>query len=124
MDCFASLAAALTTASSRDGAALIIDGMPVDALLVQVGRSVLKVRRNAGSQCDFGACVAQIISAAWSSLQNIPCRNALAHAARYTGLELPLFPEAAGRPSIQTLVLGADEERRELLAALKQHHGG
>lgn len=123
-DCFASHAAALAAASSRDEAALIIDGMPVDALLVQDGRSVLKVRRNAGCQSTFGACVAQVISTAWNSLQDIPCRNALAHAARYTGLDLPLFPEAAGKPSIQTLILGADAERRELLDALKQHHGG
>lgn len=124
MDWLTCFAAAIATASGQEDAGLVIDGMPVDALLVQDGRSVLKVRRNADCQSDFGACVAQVISTAWKSLQNIPCRNALAHAARYTGLDLPLFPEAAGKPSIQTLVLGTDEERRELLDALKQHHGG
>lgn len=123
MECFTRLSTAVAAAgSSLDGTGVAIDGMPVDALLMRNGELILKIHHNASTSSAFKTFVAHAISAAWSSLQSAPCRNSLAHAAKYAGLDLPLDPEPARKPTVETMVLGSEEDRQELLNALKQHH--
>lgn len=123
MECFTHLATALAAAGSNpEGTGIVLDGMPANALLMRNGELLFKAHHNAGTPSAFSTFVAQAISAAWGSLQSSPCRNALVHAAAYTGLDLPLDPEPPQKPTVETMVLGSEEDRRELLNALKQHH--
>jgi hypothetical protein len=116
------IAAFAEVADVTKASGLAIDGMPVDFLLLQRGSPLQRVQHNVGRQSRFATFAAQVVSAAWNSLQNVYCRNALAKAAKYGGLELPLIPEPPRKPTIGTLVLGPEEDRAQLLEALRKHH--
>lgn len=121
---FARLVAKFNEASTTvQGTGLAIDGMPVDALLFRSGSQVLRVQQNVGLRAPFAAISAQVISEAWNSLESAYCRNALAEAGKYAGLTLPLTPEPPRKPTIETLILGPEGDRIQLMQALKKHHG-
>ncbi len=101
---------------------IVVDGMPIDLLHLSRGSVVLKVGGNASSRGDFSAFVSLAIAAAWESISNAYCRNALAEAAEYVGTKLPRTSEPARKPTIETMVLGPKEDRAQLLEAIRKHH--
>jgi hypothetical protein len=102
IESFTSLPTAQAAAcSSLEGTGIVLDGMPANALLMRDGEPLFKVRHNAGTPSAFSTFVAQAIKAAWGSLQSSPCRNALAHAAAYTGLDLPLDTEPPRKSTVE-----------------------
>jgi hypothetical protein len=103
---------------------IAIDGMPVDLLHFQGGSIVLSVEGNGGRQGDFSAFVALAICTAWECVSNPYCRNALAEAAEYVGKSLPREKESVRKQTIETMVLGPEEDRAQLLEALRKHRNG
>ena len=122
---FADLASCLVPVA-RPGAVpgIIIDGMPSDLLHYQNGSVALKVGGNASGRGDFSSFVALAIATAWESISNPYCRNSLAEAAEYVGKSLPRAVAPPRKPTIETLVLGPQEEREELLEALRRRRDG
>lgn len=103
---------------------IVIDGMPVELLHFLRGSVTLKVGGNAGKRGDFSGFVALAITAAWECVSSPYCRNALAAAAEYVGKKLPHEAEPPRKPTIETLVLGPQEDREQLLEALRKHRDG
>lgn len=121
-DCFSQLITAFkegTNVTQKSGIA--IDGMSVDSLLFLDGSIYSRVQHNVAVQSKFTVFVAQAIYAAWSSLQNVKCKNMLSEAAKYVDLELLQTPEPPYKPTVKTLVLGPEEDRAQLIEALKKH---
>lgn len=101
---------------------IVIDGMPADILHIQRGAVQARHGGNAGQRGDFSAFVSMAITEAWRAVENIHCRNALAEAAEYVGTKLARIPEPPRKPTIETVVLGPEEDRAQLLEALRKHH--
>ena len=115
-------AALLQTTQDVELSGIAIDGMPTEIRLFREGKVLLEVRENVGRKSVLASYVAQAISTVWSSIENAYCRNALAEAAEYAGVSLPRVQEPPRKPTIETLVLGPEEERTQLLEALRKHH--
>ena len=96
---------------------VMLDGMPVYAVLRRYGNSIL-VRETPAKDSPFGKFVAEIVNVAFSASDNIGCQNALAHAGRYVGLDLPVEAVAEPKHSTQVSVIGVPDDQNELLAAL------
>lgn len=124
-DVFSRLLASMVPVT-RPGAVpgIMIDGMPSELLHFQHGAITLKVGGNAAGRGDFSAFLALAIATAWECISNPYCRNSLAEAAKYVGQSLPREHEPARKPTIETIVLGPEEDRAELLEALRRHRDG
>lgn len=120
--CFSELCDAFAEAADVRGSDIVIDGMPVDALLFRRDVPILRVRWNASNPSPFSAFVARSISVAWNGIRNPACRNALAKAARYAGLDLPIIPVPQQKPIVRTMVLGLEEDRQPLLQAFRKQN--
>ena len=109
----------------RSGAVrgIMIDGMPSELLIFRDGAVALRTEGNAGKNGDYSALVGFAISTAWDCISNPFCRNALADAAEYVGKKLPHEVAPARKPTIGTMVLGSEEDRAELLEALRVSRG-
>jgi hypothetical protein len=103
---------------------IVIDGMPTHLLRFSRGSVALKIGGNASGRGDFSAFVSRAIATAWECISNAYCRNALAEAAEYVGAKLPRISEPARKPTIETMVLGPEEDRAQLLEAIRKHHDG
>jgi hypothetical protein len=101
---------------------IVIDGMPVDLVHLRNGTAQGRHEGNAGGNGDFSSFVSQAISVAWQRIENVYCRNALAEAAEYVGTRLPRSTEPQRKPTIETVVLGPEEDRAQLLEALRKMH--
>lgn len=101
---------------------ITIDGMPAELLHFRAGTLTLKVGGNGGRKGDFSAFIALAISTAWNCSPNPHCRNSLAEAAEYVGDKLPRQPEPPRKPVVETMVLGPEEDRAQVLEALRRHH--
>jgi len=93
-----------------------IDGMSFDTLLRRSGTA----ERISGhvAFAAHASFVAGVIEMVWKGLLNIECKNALARAASYTGLEIAPIQVPVPPPATGILVLGSPEDRRQLLSAL------
>lgn len=96
---------------------VMIDGMPIHAVCRNYGTGIT-ISDNPGRAAPFGQFSAQMIQLAYSVTANVGCRNGLAGAGRYVGLDLPIEPEAELGPVTRVMVLGDREEQGEVLAAL------
>lgn len=124
-DAFAALLASTAPATKPGGVpGIMIDGMPSDLLCFGGGEIVLKAGGNAGRKGDYSSFVGLAITTAWGCIANPHCRNSLADAAEYVGTKLPRDPEPARKPTVETMVLGAEEDRTQVLEALRKLHGG
>jgi len=103
---------------------IVLDGMPTELLHSRSGTLVMKAKGNAAAKGDFAALVALAIGAAWQCISNPHCRNSLADAAEYVGKSLPRETELARKPVVETMVLGAEKDRVQVLEALRKHHEG
>jgi len=103
---------------------IMIDGMPTELLHFQDGAIALRVGGNAGRKGDFSGFIALAIATAWECISSPYCRNSLAEAAEYVGKSLPHESEPARKPIIGTMVLGTEEDRAQLLEALRRHRDG
>jgi len=113
------LAEALRSAAASSPTYIAIcDGMQVDGIVMSSGEVTNRFRRNVSDRSLLGEAVSQAIAAAWGAVQSPYCRNALAAAGRYSGLELAPMPEPPRKPIIKTVVLGPEEDRHQLLKAL------
>jgi hypothetical protein len=112
--------AVLAGAPQEPGA--VIDGMPVETLAVRPGQPPCSLRGNAGGEPAHAAFVAGLVPVVWHSLSDSACRNALAQAGKYVGIDLPVAPAPERQPTIETVVLGAVADKQELLDALKTFH--
>jgi hypothetical protein len=121
---FADLVASLSAIHSADKAPIVLDGMPVNVLLRRDGVPELSVRGNPTPDSALCLLAAQAISQAWAGIQGIPCKNALARAGRYVGVDLPSLTEPEQKQATQILVLGPEEDRQQLLQALRQSYEG
>jgi len=117
---FAPMAAVAKSGAVRG---IMIDGMPSELLLFRGGAVALRTGGNAGKQGDYSALVGLAISTAWDCISNPLCRNSLSDAAEYLGKKLPREFEPARKPTIGTMVLGSEEDRAELLEALRMSRG-
>ena len=102
---------------------ITIDGMPTELLYFRAGKLVLKVGGNGGRDDDFSAFLALAVVTAWQCISSDQCRNSLAEAAGYLGKSLPRQTELPRKPIVETLVLGSEEDRAQVLEALRRHHG-
>ena len=111
---------------ARPGAVpgIMIDGMPLDLLHFQDGSVALKAGGNASRKGDFSTFVAQAIATAWECISNPYCRNSLADAAEYVGKSFPREVAPPRKPTIETMVLGPQDDREQLLEALRKHRDG
>jgi hypothetical protein len=116
------LSAALVPEFQRGEPGIAIDGMPTDILLVRANTPSIAIEHNVGRQGRLSTLVGTIISLAWDSTKSHFCKNALAEAGKYAGLDLPHCPEPPRKPTIETMVLGNPEDKHELMEALKMHH--
>lgn len=96
---------------------VIADGMPMHAIWRDFASSIL-VSDNPAKGSAFGQFVAGILSIAFSVSENMLCRNAVAVAGRYVGLDLPFEERAASEQSAQLTIIGVPHEQNELLAAI------
>lgn len=124
-DAFAGLLASIEPATKPPGAVpgIMIDGMPSELLRFSEGAVVLRAGGNAGRKGDYSTFVGLAVSSAWERISNPHCRNSLADAAAYVDMKLPREPEPARKPTIETMVLGPDEDRTQLLEAIRKVHG-
>ena len=96
---------------------VMLDGMPVSAVWRRFGSSIL-VEDTPAKDSPFGNFVAEVVNLAFEVSDNISCRNALARAGCYVGLDLPMEAVTESRPKTQVSVLGVPDDQNELLAAL------
>lgn len=102
---------------------VVTDGMPVETLVVHPGQPPHGLRGNVGAAAAYAVFVAGLLPVVWRSLSDPACRNALARAGTYVGLDLPVAPAPERKPTIETVVLGAVADKQELLDALRKFHG-
>ena len=102
---------------------IMIDGMPTELSLFRDGAVTLRTGGNVGKQGEYSTLVRLAISTAWDCISNPFCRNSLSDAAEYVGQKLPREFEPARRPTIGTMVLGPEQDRAELLEALRRSQG-
>lgn len=123
---FAGLLDSITPIATPLGAVpgIIIDGMPTELLHFRAGALVLQVGGSGGRTGNFSAFIAHAIALAWDSTSSAYCRNALADAAKYVGKSLARVPEPPRKPVVETVVLGPEEDRRQLMAALRSKYDG
>jgi hypothetical protein len=103
---------------------IMIDGMPTELLHFQTGAIALRTGGNAGRKGSFSGFIALAIATAWDCISSPYCRNSLAEAAEYIGKSLPRESEPERKPLIETMVLGPQEDRAQLLEALRRHRDG
>lgn len=98
----------------------MIDGMNAEVALFREGVLVFRVTRVAGMRDDWAAILGRVIETTWESIESPYCRNTLADAGKYAGLTLPQETEPVRKPFVGTVVLGTEEERTEVLEALRK----
>jgi len=79
----------------------------------------LRAEGNAGWQGDYSAMVGLAVITAWNCVSNVYCRNSLADAADYVGKKLPREAAPLRKPTVETMILGPEEDRAQLLEALR-----
>jgi hypothetical protein len=95
----------------------VLDGMPAHIVLhSQAG--VVAVGANVGGSDLLLQYVADFISVIYATLPRGCCRNAVARAARYVDLVLPLDELETPKSATQILVLGEPELKKELINRL------
>lgn len=102
---------------------LIIDGMPSELLCFSEGAVTLRAGGNAGRRGDYSHVIGVAITAAWERIANPHCRNALVDVAGYVDIKLPRDPEPDRKPTVETMVLGAEDDRMQVIEALRKIHG-
>ena len=122
---FASLLASMVPAPPAPDAVpgFIVDGMPTELLHFKAGARASKVGGNGGRKGDFSAFIGHVLALAWELVPSPYCRNALADAAEYVGRHFPRVPEPPRKPVVETVVLGSEEDRAQLMAALQKQDG-
>lgn len=104
-------------------AGIMIDGIPIEVLHFRAGSVVLQVGGNGSRRGDFGAFAALAVDIAWQCISSAQCRNSLAEAGEYLGKSLPRQTEPPRKPVVGTVVLGLEEDRAQVLEALRRLHG-
>lgn len=123
-EAFAALLASTTpVAKPGDIPGIVIDGMPVELLCFRGGALALKAGGNASGEGDHATFVGSAITTAWECISNSHCRNSLVDAAEYVGKKLPRDPELPRKPTVETMILGAEEDRMKVLDALRRLQG-
>ncbi|WP_282296523.1 hypothetical protein [Stenotrophomonas sp. PS02289] len=107
-------------ADTAVGSGFMIDGMNAEVALFREGVLVFRVTRVAGMRDDWAAILGRVIETTWESIESPYCRNTLADAGKYAGLTLPQETEPVRKPFVGTVVLGTEEERTEVLEALRK----
>ncbi len=118
-ECLVDFAAAVAADRETTGRMVCMDGMSMDGCLITeagVERLACPTYRPAVSRF-----VSQLIRLAWESCSGAGVRNRLAACARYVGVEYPreALPPFAARSRV--LILGASEDRADLLQQLGEH---
>jgi hypothetical protein len=97
---------------------ILLDGMQTELLHFRAGVLV------GTKKGDYTAFIGHALALASELIPSPYCRNALADAAEYVGRRLPRVPEPPRKPVVKTVVLGTEEDRAQLMAALRTHDGG
>lgn len=100
----------------------VLDGMTADILLLRKGTLVARFQGNVSGKSPLGPLVARAIKDAWDCIPSPRCRNAIATTGKYVGLDLAKFEEPELKPTVRTVVLGSEEDRKQVLRALKKRH--
>lgn len=96
-----------------------LDGMTVHIAWRNFDSRVVVERANPGEGDALGRFVSALVNAAFAALNDERCRDALARAGGYVGLELPLSVPVETKPKTHIGVLGTPEGRAEVLAAIQ-----
>ncbi len=106
-----------SAAATLSQSMVTLDGMLVYAML-RNRETLISMSETPVGDSAFAHFVAEILDIAFSASDTAQCRDALARAGRYVGLDLPV--EANSEPSHlkQLGVLGVAEDRHALLRAL------
>jgi hypothetical protein len=99
---------------------LWIDGMPFSIVMYSGSQSVRL--RGQTSDEPYITLINKVFRVCHASIQNPRLRNNVAEAARYVGvsLERALIDAESDKPLISLLILGAEEEKADYFAQLKQ----
>jgi len=108
---------------SADAAGIGIDGMQVESILMKNGELVAQTGHDIEKPYFSRKLTGQIIQTVWAALRDVNCKNALALAARYEQVSLPSLPAPAPKMPMQTAIIGTEEDRIELLKAMKRQLG-
>ncbi len=103
---------------------MFVDGMPSEFLLFHDGSLTLRGEGNAGRVGDFSRMVELAIVSAWNCISNVHSRNALADASEYVGKKLARESAPARKPVMETMILGVEEDRAQLIEALRTVEAG
>ncbi len=124
MACFQEwVKSAIDSGKSADTAGIGIDGMQVESILMKNGELVVQTGHDIEKPYFSRKLTGQIIQTVWAALQDVNCKNALALAARYEQVSLPSLPAPAPKMPMQTAIIGTEEDRIELLKAMKRQLG-
>ena len=96
-----------------------IDGMSVHIAWRNFDSRVMVEHANPGAGDALGGFVSTLVSATFNALSDDRCRDSLARAGGYVGLELPLSAPVEPKPKTHIGVLGTPEGRAEVLAAIR-----
>ena len=97
---------------------LTIDGMSVHIAWRHVTARLVVEGANPSSRDALGKFVSTAIKRTFDAITLSPCRDGLALAAGYVGLDLPLSEPTT--PKTQVATFGTNEERAQLLAAMSK----
>ncbi|WP_426165305.1 hypothetical protein [Pseudoduganella sp. R-34] len=114
----------LADKQERPSRTVIMDGMQAHTVLRVDREGKLNQEQNVSEDESYTCFVTEVIKQSHGAISGATIRNALADAASYAGLRIPL--EAVPRPKdlVRTLVLGSQEESAQLFEALRKQHEG
>jgi hypothetical protein len=118
-DAFEHLVSLLGTAAEPGDvprAHVILDGTTARSVLREQGQGIIDLQENTASTAAHSAFVDAALHLAWQSITSPRVRNALRP-------DLPPEYVPPDKPTVQTMVIGGEEEKALLLKALKQQHG-
>jgi hypothetical protein len=108
----------LLTAAEADVPGIALDGMSVAVAAIAAGQSRrLQIHSSSPTACRI---IGPLVQSAWQLLSTPLVRNALSRCAWYLGVILPEDPEPHPAQARQILVLGVEDDRRDLLRALSR----
>lgn len=105
--------------AAPDCGGVVLDGMPVHVEWRIFSHRIIVEDFNSSREGALRDFVAQTIQQVFVVAGLTECRNALAEAARYVGLDLPIEERPERDPPIQVGVLGDADERAEVLAVVR-----
>lgn len=98
---------------------IIIDGMRAHTTSRVASGESTSIVASVMSGSAYGAFVAAAVRAAWNAIDTPRVRNALRDVAKYVGVvDLPAEPVPPEKPTFRTMVIGTEDDRHSLLAAL------